>query len=127
MKFTLLVIAIALSSYLAEMIFPWWSAALCAFIVTALFPTRGLKAFLGGFLGVGLLWLFGALLFSIQTDFILTEKVATLMQVGNSGILILITALVGALAGGLSALSGNQLRHLLKAGRRYRSRYYSTY
>lgn len=127
MKFILLVIAIALSSYLAELLFPWWSAALCAFIITALFPTRGFKAFLSGFFGVGLLWLFGALLFSMQTDFILTDKVASLMQLGSSGILILITALVGALAGGLGALSGNQLRRLLKGGRRQKSRYRSSY
>jgi hypothetical protein len=128
MKFILLVSLIALSTWLAELIFPWWSAALCAALLTSLIPTRGFKAFLSGFLGVGLLWLFGALLFSIQTDYILTQKVAELMQLGSSGVLIVITALIGALTGGLGALTGHQLRMLLKSRKRRKgSRYRSSY
>lgn len=127
MKFILLVVLIALSSYLAELVFPWWSVALCAALIAGLIPSRGFKAFLGGFLGVGLLWLFGALSLSIETDYILTRKVATLMQL-SSPVLIIVTALIGALTGGLGALTGHQLRMLLKArSRRAGSRYHSTY
>lgn len=128
MKFILLVILIALSSYLAELVFPWWTVSICAFILAGLIPSRGFKAFLSGFLGVGLLWLFGALIFSIQTDYILTEKVARLMQLGSSGVLIVLTSFIGALVGGLSALSGHQLRMLLKVrNRKHGSRYHSSY
>lgn len=124
MRFFIQLILIALSSYLAESLFPWWTAAVCAFAVTALLPNSAFKSFLSGFLGVGLLWLFGALFYSIRTDYILTEKVAALMQLGGPGIIISLTAFTGALAGGMAALSGSQLRKLLKERRR-KSRYYS--
>lgn len=125
MKFILIVILIALSSYLAELVFPWWSVALCSALISGLIPIRGFKAFLGGFLGVGLLWLFGALYLSIATNYILTQKVATLMQLG-SPVLIGATALIGALTGGLGALTGHNLRMLLKSRSNKRgSRYHS--
>ncbi len=128
MKFLSLVLLIALCSYLAELVFPWWSAALCAAILASLIATRGFKAFLSGFLGVGLLWLFGALFISIQTDYILTERVAELMQLGSSGLLIVVTAFIGALTGGLGALTGHQLRMLLRSRKRNKgSRYHSSF
>lgn len=113
MKILLHVILIALATYFAEMFFPWWIAAVCAFIVLALLPTSSTRAFLAGFLGVGLLWFAGALLYSIQTDFILTAKVASLLQVSNSVVLIVLTAVLGGIVGGMGALSGNHLNKLL--------------
>lgn len=113
MKLLLYVILIALLSFLAELFFPWWTAAVCALIVLALWPGKSLKAFLAGFLGVGLLWFAGALYFSIQTDFILTTKVARLLQVSNSVVVIVITAIIGGIIGGMGALSGNHLNKLL--------------
>ncbi|WP_017732695.1 hypothetical protein [Nafulsella turpanensis] len=127
MKFLVQLILIALSTYLAELVFPWWTAALCAFVIAALIPSGGPKAFLSGFLGVGLLWLGAALFFSIRTDYILTDRVADLMQMGSPFILILLTALIGALSGGLGALSGSQLRKLLRQKRKTSSRYHSSF
>lgn len=125
MRFFIQLILIAFSSYFAESLFPWWTAAVCAFVVTALLPNSGFKSFLSGFLGVGLLWLFAALFYSIHTNHILTEKVAALMNLGGPGILITLTALTGALAGGMAGLSGSQLRRLLQERSRRKGRYYS--
>lgn len=127
MKFLTQLILIALSAYLAELIFPWWTVAICGFMVAALIPSGGPKAFLSGFLGVGLLWLGAALFFSTRTDYILTDRVAELMQLGNSFILILLSALVGGLAGGMGALSGSLLRKVLRHKRKSSSRYHSSY
>ena len=127
MRFLLHVFLIALAAYLAELVFPWWTAPIAAFIISAIFPNTGFKSFLSGFLGVGLLWLFGAMYFSIQTDYILTEKVADLMQLGRSGVLISITSLIGALAGGMGAMSGSQLYRLLKIERNRKKRYHSSF
>lgn len=127
MRFLLQVSLIAIGGLLAEIVFPWWSVAVVAFIVTSLLPDSGFKSFLSGFLGVGLLWFFGALYFSLKTDYILTEKVANLMQLGRSGVLIVVTSLVGALVGGMGALSGSQLYQLLKIRRTSRSRYHSSF
>lgn len=127
MKFLTQLFLIALFAYLAELVFPWWTVALCGFVVAALIPSGGPKAFLSGFLGVGLLWLGGALYFSIRTDYILTDKVAELMQLGSPFVLIIISALIGGLCGGLGALSGSQLRGLLRQKKNKTGRYHSSY
>ena len=123
MKLAFKIILIAFLSFWAEQVFPWWSAVVCAAIVSALIPTQGKRAFWAGFAGVGLLWLFAALLFSFQTDFVLTSRVANLFGVASSVFIILITAIIGAIAGGMGALSGNLLRQNLRYKSPYRSRH----
>lgn len=127
MRFVIQVLLIVTGGFLAESIFPWWTIAVIAFMVCALLPASGFRSFLAGFMGTGLLWLAGALFYSISTDFILTEKVAKLMQLGSPGSLIVITALVGGLVGGLGALSGSQLYQLLKLRRTRKSRYTTSF
>lgn len=127
MKFLLQVFLIATAAWLAELVFPWWTVAIAALIVTSLWPNTGFKSFLSGFLGVGGLWLIAAMYFSIRTDYILTEKVADLMELGRSGVLIVVTSLIGGIAGGMGALTGSQLRRLLKSERATKSRYHSSF
>ena len=127
MKFILQVMMIALAGYFAELVFPWWTVAGAAFLVMALLPDTGFKSFLCGFLGIGLLWFLGAMYFSIHTDYILTEKVADLMQLERSGLLIVLTALVGGIVGGMGALSGTHLHRLLQSRRNRKGRFHSSY
>lgn len=123
MKLGFKIILIAFLSFWAEQVFPWWSALVCAALVSALIPTKSKRAFLAGFAGVGLMWLFTALLFSIQTDFVLTKRVAVLFGVHSSAIIILITTIIGAVSGGMGALCGNLLRQYLRYKTPYRSRH----
>ncbi len=125
MRFIIQIGLIALACFLAEMIFPWWTAAVSAFIVMAVYPNSGFRSFLSGFLGVGLVWLFASIYFSATTGHILTEKVADLMQLGRPGVLIVVTAFVGAVIGGMAAMSGSQLNRFLKTENRNKGRYHS--
>lgn len=127
MKIAIKIGLIALLSFLAEQVFPWWSVVVCAAVVSALIPTKGSHAFLSGFAAVGLLWLICALIFSYQTDFLLTERVARLFGVNSSAIIIVITSLIGAIAGGMGALCGNQLRQTVQYKAPYRSRHEQAY
>lgn len=127
MRFLIQIFLIALTCFLAEMVFPWWIAAVSAFVVTAVYPNSGFRSFLGGFLGVGLLWLFAAIYFSLSTDHILTQRVADLMQLGKPGAVIVLTAFVGALMGGMGAMTGSQLHRLLKSEGRKKGRYHSDF
>lgn len=123
MKVAFKIVLIAFFSFWAEQVFPWWSAVVCAALIAALIPTSGRKAFISGFAGVGLLWLLCALIFSFQTDFLLTERVALLFGVNSSALIILLTVMIGAIAGGMGALVGNQLRQSLIYKDPYRSRH----
>lgn len=112
MKFILKVILIAALSYLSELFFPWWSVVVCAFLVGVLLPTKGFNDFLAGFLGVGLLWLIFAWMIDADSNSILAQRIAPVLQMNNALVVIAITGLLGALAGGFGTLSGSQLRRM---------------
>jgi hypothetical protein len=68
-------------------------------------------AYLSGFASIFLLWGVLAWWMDAQNDSILSQRMANLFPLGgSSALLILITAIVGAIIGGLSALSGSFLR-----------------
>lgn len=123
MKLVLKITLIAFLGYWAERVFPWWSALVCAAVISALIPTTSRKAFLSGFTAIGLLWLVCALIFSYQTDFVLSNRVANLFGVNSAAFIILLTTLIGGIAGGMGALCGNQLRKSVQYKAPYKSRH----
>lgn len=111
MKFVLTTLLTFLVSFIAGLYLPWWSIAIVAFLAALLIQPKIGFGFLGGFLGVFLLW--GALAFWIDTanESILSYKVAQLFPLeGSSLLLILVTALVGGLVGGFAAMAGSSIR-----------------
>ncbi len=123
MNLIIKIVLIALISFLAEQVFPWWSVVICAAFVAALIPTKSTNAFLSGFLAIGLLWLMCSITYSLQADFILTERVAKVFGVNSPAVIILATSLIGAIAGGMGALCGNQLRQMVHYKSPYKSRH----
>ncbi|MCS3797541.1 hypothetical protein [Niastella sp. OAS944] len=111
MKFGISILLTFTVSFAAGFYLPFWSAALVAFLVAVFIYQKPGMAYLTGFLSIFLLW--GGLSWWIdaQNNNILSQKMASLFPLGgNSLLLILITAIVGAIIGGLSALSGSFLR-----------------
>ena len=110
MRFFLAVILTALLSFIAGLQFQWWSIAIIAFLV-ALFIGQSIgRSFLSGFLGIFLLWFIVALWIDTKNENILSHKIAQLFPLGGSSLLlILVTAFIGALVGGLAAMSGASL------------------
>ncbi len=111
MRFLLAVILTALLSFIAGIYLPWWSIAIVAFLMALLIPQSLGKSFLAGFTGIFLAWAIVALWIDTKNENLLSQKIAQLFPLGGSGVLlILITALVGALVGGFAAISGSSLR-----------------
>ncbi len=111
MKFFISLILTALLSFAACLYLPWWSIAIAAFIVAILIPQKPGKAFLTGFISLFLLW--GGLSFwiSYNNEHMLAHKISVLMlKMDNPYLLILATALIGALVAGFAALAGSYLR-----------------
>ena len=103
----------AAATYFALMSFPWWFLALIAFFISVLLPTNDIGAFIGGFLAIGLLWLVLAWKIDVETDSILSQKIANLFPVGGEPTtLVIISGAIGGLVGGFSSLSGNLLRKI---------------
>ena len=111
MKFSISLILTAFLSFAACLYLPWWSIAIAAFLVAVLIPQRPGRAFLTGFIALFLLW--GGLSFwlSNNNDHILAHKISLVVfKMDNPWLLLLATALIGALVAGFAALSGSFLR-----------------
>jgi uncharacterized membrane protein len=115
MKFGFSILLTIIVSFAAGLYLPFWSAALVAFLVALFIYQKPGMAYLAGFLGILLFWGLLAWWIDAQNNSILSHRMATLFPLGgSSALLILITAIVGAIIGGLSALSGNFLRKYLQ-------------
>lgn len=111
MKLLVAIILTALLSFVGGLYLPWWSVAIAAFISVLLIPLTSGRAFLTGFAGVFLLWFLLAWWIDVKNQHILSKKIAEIFPLGGSSMaIILITAFIGALVGGLGALSGSYLR-----------------
>ena len=111
MKFFISFILTILLSFAACLFLPWWSIAIAAFLVAALIPQKPGKSFITGFAALFLLW--GSLSFwmSYNNDHVLAHKMSLLVLKMDSPImLVLVTAIIGALVAGFAALAGSYLR-----------------
>jgi len=114
LKYVLSIVVTALLAFVLGLYLPWWGIAVAAFLVSAAIPQKPTFSFLSGFLGVFLLWEVLAWWIDNKNNGILSQKVAALLGLGNSSVLlIVITSVVGALVAGFAALAGTYLRRLI--------------
>ncbi|MEZ4828240.1 MAG: hypothetical protein R3C61_18425 [Bacteroidia bacterium] len=132
MKFTIRVICIFGLGYLATLWFPWWSVAAVGFAVGLLLSEKRKRrrlfgkqptpprTFLAGFLAVFLLWGVFAFWADWQNHSLLSEKISRIVVpegnifLSRAWIMILVTAIVGGLAGGFSTMTGNLLGEMVR-------------
>ncbi|QMW02468.1 hypothetical protein [Spirosoma foliorum] len=108
------IILIAVLSLLAQLVLPWWSLAVVAFLVCVWRSSSAGQAFFAGFYGVALVWLIYAVILHTRTDGVFTGRMSELLFKTNSAILPgLVTAIVGGLVGGLAGLSGYFVRQAI--------------
>lgn len=123
MKFIIRTIIIALAAHFCLLYFPWWTLALCCFLAALLIKGSNTSAFFSGFLGIGILWFIQAYNIHYSTDGILSDKVAEIFSLSGGFLLAVVSAVVGGLVGGFSALSGLRLRILTSRNRKSRGYY----
>ena len=109
-KVLLKIILTAVLAYLLQTILPWWSVVIAGFTISFIVSTKGLSSFLGGFLGIGILWFVLATITDYQTDSILTDRVAGIFSIPTGLLLILFTSVIGGIVGGFGALTGGYFR-----------------
>jgi len=108
-----------ISTFVLALIFsffmPWWSVMLAAFASALFFSLKGSSVFFMPFLAIFLFWMGYAFLLSSDNDFTLAKKIAVLLHLGgNAYVLILVTAIVGGLAAGVSGVFAKQCAELIK-------------
>jgi hypothetical protein len=110
MKFLVSILLVALFAFALGLYLPWWSIGIAAFVVIAFINQSSGKAFLTGFLGIFLLWLIISIAINTSNNGLLASKVAAILPLGGSAfLLILFTAFIGGLVGGMAALTASFL------------------
>jgi hypothetical protein len=111
MKFFTAIFLTVLLGYAAPLYFSWWSFAITSLIVAVAIHQKPTRAFSAGFFGLLFLWGVHALLIDIANEHILSQKIATLLPLGGSSmLLILVTAFIGGVISGFAALTGSFAR-----------------
>ena len=107
------IIFTATIAFLLQNIFPWWSAAIAAFLIAFILYTKPGSSFLAGFLAIALLWIVWAIMANNSNDGVLASRVAPIFSLPNNTLLILVTSLIGGITGGFGAMTGSYLRNWL--------------
>lgn len=106
-------ILIIVISLLAQLVLPWWSLAIVAFLVCFWRSSSAGRAFFYGFAGIALVWGGYALAIHLRTDGIFTGRMGQLLfQTPNAVLPLAVTTLVGGLVGGFAGLSGYFVRQV---------------
>ena len=106
-RFFIQIIIIVILASVMELLLPWWSIAIAAFVGGYLFRTEA--NFIAGFLSIALLWLIHSVIIDISASTQLTEKVAAIFMMPKAALFSL-TAVIGGLVGGFAAMAGSALR-----------------
>ncbi len=110
MKFFFSVVLTVLLSFISGLYMPWWGFAVVSFGVSALIGQKPGWSFLSGFIALLLLWGLLAYWIDSRNGGILSRKVAQIIPLGGSSLLLIaVTAFIGALVGGGAALAGSYL------------------
>lgn len=117
MRTILQILLILLLARLLSFFLPWWSLAPAAFIIGLLLARKSGGAFLAGFLGIFLLWGAYAYLYNLENDGLLAGKMGELLGGLSPLLMILVTAVLGGLLGGLASLSGFWAKDMVRSGK----------
>ncbi len=113
MRFLSVTILTMIAAYAICLFLPWWSITIAAFLPAFFIYQRGGFAFMSGFFALLLLWGTLAWYISAANDHILASKVAMLViKSDNAIVLVLLTAVTGAITAGMSALTGSLFRSI---------------
>ncbi len=111
MYFLIPTLLIFILGFAASLILPWWSICIVAFVIGIFMNNKKSLPFVSGALGTMLIWLTQILYFGGKDNFSFATKVSTIfsdnLQVPlNTSIIIVVSLVLIALLGGMSALSG---------------------
>lgn len=115
MKLLTHIVVVLLLSWLLQTFLPWWTMAVGAFATGLFFRHGGFKSFVAGLIGVGLLWFAMAYYLDSSTNSILSSKVANIFPTKTVGLLMLVTAFIGGIVGGLASMTGGIIGYRRKS------------
>jgi hypothetical protein len=114
-RFVTVMLLMAVASYIAVLIMPWWIPMVLAFVVILLLPMKSGKAFLATATGTALSYIIMSLQRDVANEHILSSKMSLLFFHTPSFVLMIIaTALIGFITAGLGGWSAAALYQLFR-------------
>ena len=113
MKFFISILVTGLLAFACGLYLPWWSVAVAAFVVASLIYQTPLRSFLTGFCAIMLLWFVLILIINAANNNILVDRISLVMGIGGPYMLLILSCVIGAVTGGLGALTGSLLRKVI--------------
>jgi hypothetical protein len=110
LRFTALVFLSGCTGYFGA---PWWLLAPLSGIVALTSPLSQRRTLVWGFVGGALSWLSAALMLHIPNEGILAHRIGNMLGGLSPVAVLLATATLGGLLGGLGAASGRLLGDLI--------------
>lgn len=110
----MLFLIIFILSLISAFITPWWVAAIIAFMAALYAGKTPAQSFWSGFAAVFVVWVVLALFKSVPNNHVLASRVAVLFHLPGWTVLLILTAFIGGIVGGMSALSGLMVRRVLE-------------
>ncbi len=104
---------ILILSLIVSFVLPWWIVAIISFLAALFIAKSSAHAFWSAFVAIFIVWVVMALFKSIPNDNILATRVSHLFHLPHWLLLLLVTAIIGGLVAGMSALSGQLLKRAL--------------
>ncbi len=100
--------------WLLHIITPWWWwVMIVPFVFGTVRAKSGWFAFLIGMGSAGLLWLVSSIYYYFTGSAIVTYRITEMIGLGSPLVLIIITAGVAALAGGIACSTGFAIRNII--------------
>lgn len=113
MRFIFQFLFIIVLAYVLVLFLPWYSVAAAAFLGGLLLKSKA--DFLAGFLAIGMLWLFKAMLADAGDTNDLATRVAAIFTLPAKEFLYVVMVLIGGLVGGLGCWCGSFLASFKKS------------
>jgi hypothetical protein len=105
---------ILILSVLLQFFAPWWVIAIVPLVILFWRPASTSDAFWTGFGGIALPWLAYGYYLHFISDGAISDRVAQIFSLPNGILILMVTALVGGLTGGLAGVSGHYLRQIFR-------------
>ena len=113
MRIAFFTIFVIIAGFIAQQFLPWWIIAVIAGMLSFIFDIKVGASFWAGFVAAAFLWGGYAGFLDVQNNGILAGRVGKLFGNMPGFVLILITAIIGGIFGGLGAMTGSLGRRLM--------------
>ncbi|WAC11184.1 hypothetical protein [Dyadobacter pollutisoli] len=110
MNFAIIIIL----SVILQLFAPWWVIAIVPLIILFWRPATTSEAFWTGFAGIALPWLAYGYYLHFISEGAMSDRVAQIFFLPNGILILIVTALVGGLTGGLAGIAGHYVREVFR-------------